>query len=211
MPSPGYIQGQYFTYEQLYSSSGTIVYDLYAQIPQGSGSITGSITGAVLNTSKLTEVEEAVTTEIPSGFVAAQVVGKGKALGTLIGSLSGKTIVAGPKDRKSTRLNSSHTVIYTLSLHDALPIYGDTFGIRCCPGGRKREGAWHSDRQPLWQNYSCRAEYTSHKALHRSKHRACCSNEHSGHCCSPGKGQITAEPGSLTTQKGAPNGCNTHR
>src|SRR5947207_473309 len=26
------------------------------------------------------------------------------------------------QDRKSTRLNSSHTVIYTLSLHDALPI-----------------------------------------------------------------------------------------
>src|SRR5215218_8868594 len=29
---------------------------------------------------------------------------------------------AGGVDRKSTRLNSSHTVIYTLSLHDALPI-----------------------------------------------------------------------------------------
>src|SRR5579875_2691514 len=28
-------------------------------------------------------------------------------------------------DRKSTRLNSSHTVIYTLSLHDALPISQD--------------------------------------------------------------------------------------
>src|SRR5215211_6235742 len=28
----------------------------------------------------------------------------------------------GARDRKSTRLNSSHTVIYTLSLHDALPI-----------------------------------------------------------------------------------------
>src|SRR5476649_85345 len=27
-------------------------------------------------------------------------------------------------DRKSTRLNSSHTEIYTLSLHDALPIFG---------------------------------------------------------------------------------------
>src|SRR5260221_604454 len=27
-------------------------------------------------------------------------------------------------DRKSTRLNSSHTEIYTLSLHDALPICG---------------------------------------------------------------------------------------
>src|SRR5476649_634263 len=26
------------------------------------------------------------------------------------------------RDRKSTRLNSRHTVIYTLSLHDALPI-----------------------------------------------------------------------------------------
>src|SRR5476649_2195787 len=31
-------------------------------------------------------------------------------------------------DRKSTRLNSSHTVIYTLSLHDALPIYSRRFG-----------------------------------------------------------------------------------
>src|ERR671927_397993 len=28
----------------------------------------------------------------------------------------------GLQDRKSTRLNSSHTEIYTLSLHDALPI-----------------------------------------------------------------------------------------
>src|SRR5476649_2699822 len=33
----------------------------------------------------------------------------------------------GVGDRKSTRLNSSHTEIYTLSLHDALPIwYGAT-------------------------------------------------------------------------------------
>src|SRR6476646_9803238 len=30
----------------------------------------------------------------------------------------------GTTDRKSTRLNSSHTEIYTLSLHDALPILG---------------------------------------------------------------------------------------
>src|SRR5476649_1059359 len=29
------------------------------------------------------------------------------------------------QDRKSTRLNSSHTEIYTLSLHDALPICRD--------------------------------------------------------------------------------------
>src|SRR5476649_2940948 len=33
-------------------------------------------------------------------------------------SISGSTA----RDRKSTRLNSSHTEIYTLSLHDALPI-----------------------------------------------------------------------------------------
>src|SRR5882672_6486233 len=33
-------------------------------------------------------------------------------------------------DRKSTRLNSCHTVIYTLSLHDALPIYRDDVGMR---------------------------------------------------------------------------------
>src|SRR5476649_469375 len=30
-------------------------------------------------------------------------------------------------DRKSTRLNSSHTEIYTLSLHDALPIFAIAF------------------------------------------------------------------------------------
>src|SRR5476649_1555833 len=46
----------------------------------------------------------------------------------LVRSLPPSTFLARPKsvtcgsDRKSTRLNSSHTVIYTLSLHDALPI-----------------------------------------------------------------------------------------
>src|ERR1035437_6100534 len=40
-----------------------------------------------------------------------------------------------PPDRKSTRLNSSHTEIYTLSLHDALPIFyhpdfGGSFSIK---------------------------------------------------------------------------------
>src|SRR5882672_5492477 len=34
-------------------------------------------------------------------------------------------------DRKSTRLNSSHTVIYTLSLHDALPIYSTVNAGAC--------------------------------------------------------------------------------
>src|SRR5882672_4251146 len=34
--------------------------------------------------------------------------------------------ITSSRDRKSTRLNSSHTVIYTLSLHDALPIFKDS-------------------------------------------------------------------------------------
>src|SRR5476649_370836 len=44
-------------------------------------------------------------------------------------------------DRKSTRLNSSHTVIYTLSLHDALPIY--RHGQRHHHEGRQRAHADH--------------------------------------------------------------------
>src|SRR5882672_5429154 len=35
---------------------------------------------------------------------------------------TGRRSTPARRDRKSTRLNSSHTVIYTLSLHDALPI-----------------------------------------------------------------------------------------
>src|ERR671927_435498 len=40
------------------------------------------------------------------------------------GTSPGALLFGGWTDRKSTRLNSSHTEIYTLSLHDALPIYG---------------------------------------------------------------------------------------
>src|SRR5476649_1144455 len=39
------------------------------------------------------------------------------------------------RDRKSTRLNSSHTVIYTLSLHDALPIFTTPSTGRGCAFG----------------------------------------------------------------------------
>src|SRR6516164_1979159 len=42
-------------------------------------------------------------------------------------------------DRKSTRLNSSHSSIYTLSLHDALPIFSIIAAILSRPevGGRQ--------------------------------------------------------------------------
>src|SRR5476649_2561023 len=54
-------------------------------------------------------------------------------------------------DRKSTRLNSSHTVIYTLSLHDALPIFVLLSALRkfctnwLSPGARGVEGVAESD------------------------------------------------------------------
>src|SRR5215218_6795034 len=54
-----------------------------------------------------------------------------------------KAMVVGGRDRKSTRLNSSHTVIYTLSLHDALPIFVGIvgFSLLWAPGcGSSQDG-----------------------------------------------------------------------
>src|SRR5438034_851318 len=51
----------------------------------------------------------------------SRVDGKLLNLAGLLGSWQGQ--LAATIDRKSTRLNSSHTVISSLSLHDALPIY----------------------------------------------------------------------------------------
>src|SRR5476649_1813411 len=48
------------------------------------------------------------------------------------------------RDRKSTRLNSSHTVIYTLSLHDALPISA---------ARRKTVIVDDVTTSPLWRDY----------------------------------------------------------
>src|SRR5476649_742772 len=48
-------------------------------------------------------------------------------------------------DRKSTRLNSSHTVIYTLSLHDALPI---CFGVQGAPAHGREAGRQDPARAP---------------------------------------------------------------
>src|SRR5476649_245380 len=65
------------------------------------------------------------------------------------------------RDRKSTRLNSSHTVIYTLSLHDALPIYVRT--------------AFNDDRTvALWRNFLCQrrghgCRKVAHDLLKRSE------------------------------------------
>src|SRR6476646_7791723 len=77
-------------------------------------------------------------------------------------------------DRKSTRLNSSHTVIYTLSLHDALPISRDTdVSAGSDAKGRDRLARPHvgsRDRRPrLWP--TCRSEeHTSELQSHRDLH-----------------------------------------
>src|SRR5476649_2680024 len=77
-------------------------------------------------------------------------------------------------DRKSTRLNSSHTEIYTLSLHDALPIYdGIADGgvlahvgeaskpIACRPAKAGIQGDGHRSRSE---------EHTSELQSHRDLH-----------------------------------------
>src|SRR5882672_3330105 len=77
-------------------------------------------------------------------------------------------------DRQSTRLNSSHTVIYTLSLHDALPI---------CDGGiGKKIANLHAERQlgvfddfltrehPLGYRHHRSAEHTSELQSHSDLH-----------------------------------------
>src|SRR5476649_2697246 len=80
---------------------------------------------------------------------------------------------SGP-DRKSTRLNSSHTVIYTLSLHDALPI--STSGISWSSmaveplihGTFERPGVTRAST--AWVVGSRSEEHTSELQSHRDLH-----------------------------------------
>src|ERR1044072_6609253 len=66
-------------------------------------------------------------------------------------------------DRKSTRQNSSHTDIYALSLHDALPIFGVSGGINAVARlsvrlGSECIGCWRFgiSRLPVWCTLSLR-------------------------------------------------------
>src|SRR5476649_2231805 len=77
-------------------------------------------------------------------------------------------------DRKSTRLNSSHTVIYTLSLHDALPISRRALGpsTRAAAADEARTGQLQV-RPPAGQGSrrGCRSEeHTSELQSHRDLH-----------------------------------------
>src|SRR5882672_9696263 len=89
-------------------------------------------------------------------------------------AMIGRPFVRKYEDRKSTRLNSSHTVIYTLSLHDALPI----FVLRRVLVDHHRrlialtfhEIAAGDDRQTLRAEVRRSEEHTSELQSHRDLH-----------------------------------------
>src|SRR5476649_2843739 len=77
-------------------------------------------------------------------------------------------------DRKSTRLNSSHTEIYTLSLHDALPIcYRNYAWGNPDQAWRKTEAVtWRLANKGVrnaWQGFRSE-EHTSELQSHRDLH-----------------------------------------
>src|SRR5215211_872782 len=90
-------------------------------------------------------------------------------------------------DRKSTRLNSSHTEIYTLSLHDALPIYAaQLLGLqharllRALPGLLVDRHAGPADPGvPRHRSEEHTSELQSHRDLHsfptRRSSDLCCA------------------------------------
>src|SRR5476649_2801803 len=78
------------------------------------------------------------------------------------------------RDRKSTRLNSSHTEIYTLSLHDALPISALVREGGAADEGRAAAGALVGDfideKGEVAQLGERSEEHTSELQSHRDLH-----------------------------------------
>src|SRR5215204_5179669 len=78
------------------------------------------------------------------------------------------------RDRKSTRLNSSHTEIYTLSLHDAHPIYVLKAGDQISPVFESPLGLFDpeqmgpalEDRYGIPRSEEHTSELQSHRDLH---------------------------------------------
>src|SRR6476646_6615313 len=77
-------------------------------------------------------------------------------------------------DRKSTRLNSSHTEIYTLSLHDALPILEVDTGDLTVASVYVPTGEAETDRQLEKERFMAAIarseEHTSELQSHRDLH-----------------------------------------
>src|SRR5882672_4071042 len=84
------------------------------------------------------------------------------------------TLIVVKQDRKSTRLNSSHTEIYTLSLHDALPISEMRLepNVRALPAlsGRCMASPLAHLRQHADRGKTRSEEHTSELQSHRDLH-----------------------------------------
>src|SRR5476649_1056242 len=95
------------------------------------------------------------------------------------------------RDRKSTRLNSSHTEIYTLSLHDALPISPPialrrSHCLRRFGGTRdahRAHGIWRRARRSAARSEEHTSELQSHRDLHSFPTRR--SSDLSADCTTP--------------------------
>src|SRR5476649_2531314 len=80
----------------------------------------------------------------------------------------------GDRDRKSTRLNSSHTEIYTLSLHDALPIFTQrrtrsrTSSKKQADANLRHASGSRASSSSPWRSRS--EEHTSELQSHRDLH-----------------------------------------
>src|SRR5882672_3553271 len=77
-------------------------------------------------------------------------------------------------DRKSTRLNSSHTEIYTLSLHDALPIWADSRQVSFDNDSVTKtsgcDGCWDANASRRLRHGVRSEEHTSELQSHRDLH-----------------------------------------
>src|SRR5476649_813302 len=77
-------------------------------------------------------------------------------------------------DRKSTRLNSSHTEIYTLSLHDALPIFAEALHthkhVIVIEEHAPQGGLAPQTKQIAWDTRARSEEHTSELQSHRDLH-----------------------------------------
>src|SRR5215211_1644392 len=97
------------------------------------------------------------------------------------------------EDRKSTRLNSSHTVIYTLSLHDALPIFRTLIDAHVHSDMFRRRYAdvYHGDER--WRSIEVTggrseehtSELQSHSDLHSFPTRRSSDLPHADRCARP--------------------------
>jgi len=114
MPVVGYLGRQATVIEAIngytlgtLAITGSLFVDTYYQVTPGgyksgtliNGTVTGSITGVVVNLHKLYEIDSAGVVgfaEDTGTIIGVRVLGTGKGLGSLIGTTVASTVIAGP-------------------------------------------------------------------------------------------------------------------